>query len=95
MSRNTPLLLALTASIALLAGCYSSGVERNWGRSQRVNFTAQTKHPEAPKTLEEPTGLDPISAAQAMSTHRQQTAKKGKTQQPPSLTDILTGIGED
>ena len=92
MNRTT-LLIAMVASVALLAGCYSSGVDRNWGRAQRINFTAQTLYPEAPATLDEPTGLDPETGELAMSGHRKRTVQKTEKATPASLINIGTSLG--
>ena len=89
-----PLLICLAAALSLLTGCYTSGVEQNWGRAQRINFAAQVKHPEAPQTLDRPTGLDPTSAEQAINGHRERTADKTDKQVLPTLIGIGTGFGE-
>ena len=94
MTRTT-LLLTMVMSIALLAGCYSSGVDRNWGRAQRINFTAQVKHPEAPATLDAPTGLDARTGEMAMAGHRKRAAQKNERATPASLISIGTSIGEN
>ena len=92
--KRIPLVLSLAATLALLAGCYSSGVERNWGRAQRVNFTAQVANPEAPASLEVPGDMDPSSSEQAMAGHRKRSADKIEQQQMPSLISIGTSISE-
>ena len=64
MTRNT-LLVTMALSTMFLAGCYGSGVDRNWGRATRVNTTAQIRHPDAPDSLEQ-SGLDAATGQQAM-----------------------------
>lgn len=91
---SNKLLLTMVASITLLAGCYSSGVERNWGRAQRISQTAQIKHPEAPATLDEPTGLDAETGELAMAAHRKRTTQKTERDIPPSLVNISESLGE-
>jgi len=93
MTRNT-LLIAMALSITFLAGCYGSGVDRNWGRSNRVNYTAQVKHPEAPESLEL-SGLDAQSTEQAMETHRTRTVNKTTQILAPTVIGTNRGIGED
>lgn len=90
---RTPLLLGLALAITLLTGCYTSGVEQNWGRSQRVNFAAQVKHPEAPKTLDAPTGLDAVSGEQVIVGHRERTSDKNEKAIVPSLISIGSSLG--
>lgn len=93
MNRN-PLLIAMALSITLLAGCYSSGVDRNWGRSNRVNQTAQVKYPEAPETLEQ-SGLDAQSTEQATAAHRVRADNKARQIIPATVTGTSDGIGDN
>ena len=93
MTRNT-LLITMALSITFLAGCYGSGVDRNWGRATRVNYAAQVKHPEAPESLEQ-SGLDPATGEQAVAGHRKRSIEKVSQQPPPSVISIGSGIGED
>ena len=93
MIRNT-LFIAMVASITVLAGCYSSGVDRNWGRAQRISHTAQTKYPEAPATLDAPTGLDAVTGEGVTAAHRKRAKQKTDKEQPPSLVSIGMGLGE-
>ena len=92
MYRKT-LFVAMATGALLLAGCYSSGVDRNWGRAHRVNTTAQTKHPDAPQSLEQ-SGLDGVTAQQAMANHRERTVDKVSQTPAASVINIGTGIGE-
>ena len=93
MTRNT-LLVTMALSTMFLAGCYGSGVDRNWGRASRVNHTAQVRHPDAPESLDQ-SGLDALSGEQAMAGHRQRAIDKVGQQQAPSVANIGSGIGED
>ena len=85
------MLVLLSVSAFLLAGCYASGVERNWGRSYRTNFKHMTASPEAVPVPDEPVGLDPETAEIAAQVHRK--AERGGTQQPevPDFIQIGTG----
>ena len=92
MTRNT-LLVAMALSITLLSGCYASGVDRNWGRSTRIQYTAQIANPEAPESLE-PTGLDPRTGEQAMEAHRQRSIDKVTATEPASVINIGSDLGD-
>ena len=94
MKRNL-LPLAMAAAIIFVTGCYSSGVDRNWGRAYRVKFTALTAAPEAPKSLEVPAGMGAGTAEQTMTSHRKRSVEKSEQQVAPSLISIDQGIGDN
>ena len=92
MIRNT-LLVTMAVAITFLSGCYASGVDRNWGRATRINYTAQIANPDAPETLE-PTGLDPATGEQAIDGHRKRSVDKVRDTKPASVINIGTDLGE-
>ncbi len=89
---NRSLAIAAALSVVILAGCYSSGVDRNWGRAYRANFKHQIADTEAPATLDAPTGLDPASGEAAIRLHRERAETK-KSDALPSVINIGSGIG--
>jgi hypothetical protein len=92
MKRTIHSMLVLgSLSLFLLAGCYSSGVERNWGRSYRTNFKHMTANPEAVPVPDEPVGIDPQTAEIASQVHRKGEA--GGTQQAEVADFVEIGTG--
>jgi hypothetical protein len=84
------LALLLTLSGVALAGCYKeAGVTRNWGKSNHSNFGKMVANPEAPASLDVPTGLDPASAEGVMTKHRKgETSERRPQQMAPSIIEI-------
>ena len=85
------LILATTLCSFGLAGCYASGVTRNWGRSYNTNFKHMPANPEAPAELDGPTGLYAATGEAAMARHRANAAAGRTAQDMPSFIQIGTG----
>ena len=88
------LALLLTLSGVALAGCYKeAGVTRNWGKSTHTNFGKMVANPEAPASLDGPTGLDPATAEGVMESHRKASTEAGpiQPQMAPSIIEVDSG----
>jgi len=87
------LALLLTLSGVALAGCYKEvGVTRNWGKSNHSNFGKMVANPDAPASLDAPTGLDPASVEGVMTKHRKgETSERPAPQMAPSIIEIGSG----